>query len=258
MPDIGNYTETTKLVLAEAGKYFALLLFAVLSIRLWRRWAKTSAADKSSSLLLATAVTLIAAAIGYFSMCQSLGRLYSYYGMEAFRAGRLPQALSLFESSAKFWNGPDALGRKGVCLLMSEDSGQGLPLIEEAKARRKGTGTSFENFYEGLYYFNQGQRTNGVPLLEAASADQTYHWSVVKLFAVMELDGNHPDDAATLMKPFMAAEITEDDQAYIIASLKLADGEKTEAQAILNKFPQGDPSPMWKSRFEKLQARINN
>src|SRR5258706_1351723 len=200
MPDIGNYTENTTLVLGEAGKYFALLLFSVLAIRLWRRWTKTSPTDKAKSLLLACTATLAAAAIGYFSMCQSLGKLYSFYGMEAFRAGRLSQALSLFDASAKYWNSPDALGQHGVCLLMSGNAEPGLPLIEEAKARRKGTGTSFEEFYEGLYYYTHGERVKSVPLLQAASADQTYRWSVVKLFAVMELDGNHPESGAALMK----------------------------------------------------------
>ena len=56
----------------------------------------------------------------------------------------------------------------------------------------------------------------------------------------------------------MQAEVTESDQAYIIASLKLAEGKKAEAQVILNKFPVQDLTPMWKSRFEKLQAKINN
>jgi len=256
MPDIGNYTAQTTLVLGEAGKYFALLVFAVLAIRLWRRWTRTSAADKLKSLLLAFTATVIAAAIGYFSMCQSLGKLYSYYGMEAFHAGRLLQALSLFESSEKFWNSPDAQGQKGVCLLLSGNAPAGLPLIEAAKARRKGAGTPFENFYEGLYYFTQGQTAKSVPLLQAASADQTYSWSVVKIFAVMELEANHPEDAAALMKPFMAAEVTEMDQAFIVASLKLADGKKAEAQALLDKFATGDLSPMWKTRFEKLRAKI--
>ncbi len=50
MPDIGNYTETTGLVLAEAGKYFTLLLFSVLAIRLWRRWAGSPGANKSENL----------------------------------------------------------------------------------------------------------------------------------------------------------------------------------------------------------------
>ena len=76
-----------------------------------------------------------------------------------------------------------------------------------------------------------------MPLLEAASADETYRWSVIKLFAVMALDENRVADAAGLMKPFLQAEVTEIDQAYIMASLKLADGKKAEAQAILNKFP---------------------
>src|ERR1700690_1231005 len=92
MPDIGNYTETTRLVLGEAGKYFALLLFSVLAIRLWRRWTKSPVPNKFNHLLLAGTATVVAAAIGYFSMCQSLGKLYLYYGMSAFRENRLPQA----------------------------------------------------------------------------------------------------------------------------------------------------------------------
>jgi hypothetical protein len=258
MPDIGNYTETTTLVLGEAGKYFALLLFSVLAIRLWRRWTRSPVTNKFNNLLLAGAVTFAAVAIGYFSMCQSLGKLYSYYGMSAFRANRLPQAFTLFETSSKYWKSADALGQKGVCLLLSGNPDQGLQLIEEAKTRRKGRNVPFEEFYEGLYFFTRGQQSNSVPLLEAASADGTYHWSVVKLFAVMELDENRAADAAELMKPFIQAEVTESDQAYIIASLKLAEGKKAEAQVILNKFPLQDLSPMWKSRFEKLQAKINN
>lgn len=258
MPDIGNYTENTTLILGEAGKYFALLLFSVLAIRLWRRWVKTSPTDKAKGLLLACAATLIAVAIGYVSMCQSLGKLYSYYGMEAFHAGRLSQALALFETSGKFWNGADARGQKGVCLLMSGDSERGLPLIRSARAQRNGVGTSFENFYEGLYDYTHGERVKSVPLLQAASADPAYRWSVIKLFAVMELDGNHADSAAALMQPFLAAEVTEADQAFIVASLKLSEGKKTEAQALLDKFPTNELAPMWKSRFEKLRSQIQD
>jgi hypothetical protein len=258
MPDIGNYTETTTLILGEAGKYFALLLFSVLAIRLWSRWSRSPAASKFNNLLLAGAATLVAGAIGYFSMCQSLGKLYSYYGMSAFRANRLPQAFSLFEMSSKYGENADVLGQKGVCLLLSGNPARGLQLIEEAKTLRKGRGAPFEEFYAGLYFFTQGQRSNSVPLLKAASADETYHWSVIKLFAVMELDENRVADAAEQMKPFREAAITESDQAYIMASLKLADGKKAEAQAILNKFPLENLSPSWKSRFEKLQANIKN
>jgi outer membrane PBP1 activator LpoA protein len=131
-------------------------------------------------------------------------------------------------------------------------------LIEEAKTLRKGRTVPFEAFYEGLYYFARGQPSNALPLLEAASDDETYCWTVIKLFAVMELDENRVADAAGRMKPFREAEITEFDQAYIMASLKLADGKKAEARAILNQFPLEGLSPMWKSRFEKLQAKINN
>jgi hypothetical protein len=258
MPDIGNYTETTGLVLAEAGKYFTLLLFSVLAIRLWRRWAGSPGANKSGNLFLACAFTLVAVAIGYFSMRQSLGKLYSYYGMSAFHASRLPQALSLFETSSHYWKSADALGRQGVCLLLLGNADRGLPLIEGAKTLRQGRNDPFEAFYEGLYFFTRGQPGNSVPLLEMASADGDYSWSVVKLFAVMALDENRVADAAGQMKPYREAEVTESDQAYIVASLELAGGKKAEAQAILNKFPLQALSPMWKSRFEKLQAKINH
>lgn len=258
MPDIGNYTALTELVLAEASKYFACLLFSVLAIRLWRRWAKNPIANRFKNLLSAGAVSFIAVAIGYFSMRQSLGKLYSYYGMDAFHANRLPQAYALFETSSKYWKSADALGQKGVCLLLSGNPDRGLQLIGDARTMRKGHGTPFEDFYEGLYFFTKGQHSNSVPLLKTASADDTYRWSVVKIFAVMDLDENRVADAAELMKPFMQAEVTECDQAYIMISLKLADGKKAEAQAILNKFPSGELSPLWKSRFEKLEAEIHH
>jgi hypothetical protein len=173
MPDIGNYTETTTLVLGEAGKYFVLLLFSVLAIRLWRRWTRSPVKSKFNNLLLAGAATFAAVAIGYFSMCQSLGKLYSYYGMSAFRANRLPQACALFETSSKYWPNADASGRKGVCLLLLGNPDRGLQLIGEAKTLRQGHGAPFEEFYEGLYFFALGQRSNSVPLLAAAAADET-------------------------------------------------------------------------------------
>lgn len=258
MPDIQDYVETTKVILGETAKYFALLLFSVLAIRLWRRWSKSPAASRFNDLLLAGVVTVVAAVVGYVSLCQSLGKLYSHYGMNALRANRLPQAFTLFETSSKYWNSADVLGQKGVCFLLSGHPDQGLQLIGEAKALRRGHGTPLEDFYAGLYLFTLRQYSNSVPLLEAAAADGTYRWSVVKIFAVMDLDENRTAEAAGLMKPFLQAEITESDQAYIVAALKLADGKKAEAQAILNKFPPDDLSPMWKARFEKLQAEIHH
>jgi tetratricopeptide (TPR) repeat protein len=256
MPDIGNYTETATLVLGEACKYFVLLLFSVLAIRFWRRWTRSSAANKPNNLLLASATTVVAVAIGYFSMCQSLGKLYSHYGLEAFHAGRLPQALALFETSAKFWNAAEAIGEQGVCALLLGDPARGRQLIEKARTMRKGRSTTFEEFYGGLFYFTQGQASNAVPLLQAASTDPLYHWSVAKIFAVLELDAGHPENAAQQMKPFLETDVAEYDQAYIIASLKLAGGQTNEARALLEKFPVDGLSPAWKARFEKLSARL--
>jgi hypothetical protein len=258
MPDIGNYTERTELILGEAGKYFALLVFSILAIRLWRRWVNIPAADKLKNLPLAGTVTLAAIAIGYFSMCQSLGKLNLHYGMKAFGEDRLLPALSLFETSSKYWKSADATGAEGVCLLLLGKPDAGIQRIENAKSMRDGSSTPFENFYEGLYFFKQGERTNAVPLLQAAWMDETYRWSVTKLFSIMLLDENRAADAAEWMKPFMQADITETDQAYILASLKLADGNKSEARAILGKFPseEEDQSIVGKARFEKLRAQL--
>lgn len=260
MPDIGNYTEATELILGEAGKYFALLVFSVLAIRLWRRWAKISATDKLHHLLLAGAATLMAVAIGYFSMCQSLGKLYSHYGMNAFEQGRLLQAFSLFETYSEYWKSADATGAGGVCLLLLGKPDPGIQQIEKAKSMREGHNSTFEAFYEGLYFFKQGERTNAVPLLQAAATDETYRWSATKFFAIMLLDENRPADAADWMKPFMEADVTEVDQAYIIASLKLAAGDKTGARTLLDKFPteEENQSLVGKARFEKLREQLGN
>jgi hypothetical protein len=257
MPDIGNYTATATLVLGEAGKYFVLLLFSVLAIRLWRWWAKSSGSNRIKCLILAGVVTGMAVTTGYFSMCHSLGKLYAYYGMSAFRENRLPQASALFALSLQYWKNADALGQNGVCLLLSGQPDRGLALLSQAKSLRQGNGAPFEDFYEGLYFFTQGQPGNSAPLLAAASADATYRWSAIKLLAVMELEANRPAEAARLMQPFMQADVTESDQAYVIAALKLAAGRKAEALAVLDKIPAPALTPMWQMKFEKLRAEIN-
>jgi hypothetical protein len=123
---------------------------------------------------------------------------------------------------------------------------------------RNGNGTPFENFYEGLYRFNQGDVGAAVPLLQAAAGDDIYRWSVIKIFAVMELDQNQTADVAEQMRPFMQAEVTEFDQAYIMAALALADGKTSEARALLDKFSQAGLSPAWQDRFAKLRGRLQH
>jgi tetratricopeptide (TPR) repeat protein len=259
MPDIGSYTEKMQLFLCEASKYFALLLFCILAIRLWRRWTKVSAAHNANGLLWAVAATVLAVVIGYCSVRQSLASLYSYYGMQAFRAVRLTQALSLFDMAEKNWRDADTLGQKGVCLLLLGDVDNGLAMISQARAMRKGRGTPFEDFYEGLYHFTKGETHMAVPLLQASTADDIYRWSVIKIFAVMELDQNRVADVAEQMKPFMQADVTELDQAYIMASLKLAAGQKAEAQALVDKFAATNNLPaLWQGRFEKLRKQLKN
>src|SRR5690242_12450212 len=137
MPDISAYTADMRFVLAEAGKYFALLVFSVLAIRLWRRWMKVLAARNLNGLLCAVASTILAVVVGYVSICQSLNSLYSHYGMKAFRSGRLPQALSLFDTAEHNWRNADAVGQRGVCLLLLGKPDKGLALIEQARTMRK-------------------------------------------------------------------------------------------------------------------------
>ena len=71
MPDIGNYTETTRLVLGEAGKYFTLLLFSVLAIRLWRRWAEVPAQTNRKISFWPGAFTLTAAPSDIFQCAKA-------------------------------------------------------------------------------------------------------------------------------------------------------------------------------------------
>lgn len=256
MPDITSYTEDTKLILAEGGKFFALLVFSVLAVRLWRRVAKVAASRNAGGFLAAGVATGLAVAIGYFSMCQSLGAMYCRYGKLAFQRGRLPQALALFEDAGKCWNSADALGGQGVCHLVAGDSATGLALIAEARLRRHGAETPFEDFYEGIYRFDKGDMQAAVPLLESASGDYAYRWSVIKLFTVMALDENHTAHAAEKMKPFMGAEVTEFDQAYIVASLELAEGRKAEARQLLDKFSTTALTPAWRKRYAILREKL--
>ena len=258
MPDIGNYTAGVQAVLGEAGKYFGLLVVCVLTLRLWKRWAKIASARNIGGLLWAVTVTLCAVAIGWVSLRHSLGSLYSHYGRRAFHDGHLPAALSLFATAEKNWRSADTLGQCGVCLLLLGRAGQGLELISQARSLRGGSGTPFENFYEGLYRFAQGDVRAAAPLLQAAAADDLYRWSVIKIFAVMELDENRVADVAGQMKPFLQAEVSEFDQAYIMAALDLAGGRKTEARALLDKFPGAGLSPAWQGRYQKLRSQLQD
>ena len=255
--DIGIYTENVTLTLIEAGKYFILLVFCVLAIRLWRRWARTSASKDIAGFFCALVATLLAAVIGYFSMRQSLGSMYSYYGMKAFRAGLVPQALSLFQIADDRWHTAETTGQKGVCLMLLGDPDRGRALIAQARILRQGD-SQFEDFYEGVFLFIKDDVDHAAPLLEAASGSDEYHWSVIKIFAVINLDANRQADAVRLMQPFMQVAVTEPDQAYVLAALQQAAGKKDEARALLDQFPMANPSPKWQNRYAKLRAQLGN
>ena len=169
MPSIHDYAEWVKLLLSEFAKYFALLLFVVLAIRLWKRLPKLSGGNRRGNFFLACLATMLAFAIGYFSICHSISKVYLYYGMRAFHSYKLGPALSLFETSLKYRESADALGGKGICQLWSGDVAEGIQSLDKAKALRKGKGTPFENYYKGLYYFYLDDLTNAVPLLEVSS-----------------------------------------------------------------------------------------
>ena len=258
MRDINNYAANMRLFLGEAGKYFLLLIVCILALRLWRRWGRVATAKNSAGLFLAVAFTILAVGLGYTFMRQSLSSLYSYYGTKAFRDGRLPQALNLFETADRDWRSASTLGQCGVCLLLLGEADKGRTLIAQARTMRNGKGVPFEDFYEGLYFFTKGDVNAAVPLLQASATDDTYRWSVIKIFAVMELDANRVADAAEQMKPFMQTDVTEFDQAYIVASLKVAEGKKAEAKALLDKFPTTGLSPAWQDRFERLRNQLHD
>jgi len=258
MPGIGDYIALSKLVLVESGKYFSLLLFSVLAIRLWRNGLKGHGAVRGKNIVLASVVSALACAIGWYSIHSSMGKLYSHYAMKAFDNGRLEQAYSLFVTSSGFWPGAGAVGGQGVCLLMLGRTDAGEAMLQKANTLRGGRSSTFEQFYNGLYYFMHNEPQKALPLLEGASADGLYQWNVIKFIAVMQLDANHPEDAVALMKPYLQAGVTENDQAYVIASLKLAAGDKAAAQALVNAYYSTNLPAFWKSRFDKLQAQINS
>jgi len=256
--NMGDFTEFAKLFLGEAAKYVLLLLFAILAIRLWRRSVKLSGENRRINSLFAAAASVIACIVGYFSFCHSMGRLYSHYGMQAFLEGRPATALLLFSKSSQFWNSADTLGNEGVCLLWTGQPDAGIHLLDQARTAPSGKNSAFQDYYEGLYYLYNGQTNDAIPLLETASGNAAYHWSVVKLFATLQLDWNHPPEAEKLMEPFKNVPVMEMDQAYVMASLYLAEGKKTEAQQLWKQFTATNLPPFWQSRFDKLGTKIQN
>ncbi|HUA65191.1 MAG TPA: hypothetical protein VME24_05040 [Alphaproteobacteria bacterium] len=253
--NIWDYTQGLTVVLSEAGKYFLLLLLVVLAVRLWRRLSHLSGPNRQKMLLFASVASILAAVVGYFSISNSLGRLYFYYGTRAVNAGNFGSALLLFQTSAKDWKTPDALGREGVCMLWNGMTNQGMALISEAANMRKSQST-FEDYYEGLYFFNQNQWDTAAPLLASASDDVQFRGNAVKLVSVIELEKGNPQKADQLMQPFAAAEVTDYCQAYIMASLDLWKSNRTEAATLAQKYNPSDLPPFWKSRFQKLDAQL--
>jgi hypothetical protein len=256
MPAIGDYFHLTGVFLQEAGKYFALLLFAVLATRLWRRALKMPRGRAGKDCLLAAIISALAFCIGYFSICHSMSRMYSYFGKTALYSYRLEPALTLFQTSYGYWKNADALGGEGLSLLWLGHEREGLSLLEKARAMRNGKASSFLNFYQGSYFFYHDDVTNAVPLLEQASTDPAYSWDVIKIFSTMELDRDQPAEAARLMQPYLQAVVTDFDQAYIVASLKLSEGKTNEALVLTDEFLTNSPPPFWETRLEKLRAKI--
>jgi hypothetical protein len=253
--NIWDYTQGLTVLLSEAGKYFLLLLLVVLAVRLWRQLPQLSGPNRQKMLLFASVASLLAVVVGYYSICNSLGRLYFYYGTRAVNAGNFGSALLLFQTSAKNWETPDALGREGVCMLWNGMTNQGKALLSEAGKSRAGP-SSFEDYYEGLYFFNQNQWDSAAPLLASASSDVQYRWNTVKLVSVIELEKGNPQKAEELMQPFATAEVTDYGQAYVMASLDLWKTNRAGATALAEKYNPADLPPFWKSRFQKLDAQL--
>jgi hypothetical protein len=258
VPSIHSYVDLVKLILSESAKYFALLVLVVLAVRFWRRLPRLSGTAWRGNFLLACLVTLLSAGVGHVSFCHSMSLMYWHFGLEAFHNSRIDPAFSLFDTSWQYRKNADALGGKGVCLLVSGRADAGLAFLDAAKAMRHGRGTPFEDFYQGWYYFYANDPTNAVPPLEAASADLDYTWEVTKFFAVIQLDRNQPQEAARLMQPYLQAQVSEPDHAYIMARLNLANGRKAGAQALVDRFSTAEMAPFWRARFEQLKAALQN
>ena len=58
------------------------------------------------------------------------------------------------------------------------------------------------------------------------------------------------------MQPYLKAEVTEADQAYIIATLQRLDGRTAEARRLANRFLAGGLTPYWQARLEQFKASL--
>jgi hypothetical protein len=258
MLNIYDYTANTLVILTEGGKYFVVLVLCILSIRLWRRWIRVSSARNACGLIIACVATCLAAIAGYLSLRMSNAAADYYFGMQAFDAGRLPQAGALFATSQQKWQNGDTLGRLGVCLLLLGETNQGIAMLDHARAMRHGKGTPFEFIYEGEYDFTQGNTNAALKFLRAAAKDPAYTWSATKTIAVIELDANQVAAATEDMKPYLSRDVTDFCQAYVLASLKLADGKKDTARALLDKFPSASLTSEWQKRYDQLRLRLQD
>ncbi|MGH8022274.1 MAG: hypothetical protein ACRED1_01740 [Limisphaerales bacterium] len=253
--DISSYAGILNAVLVEAAKYLALLFLVVLALRLWRQIARSSGTNRQKMRWFAIVASILAAGVGYYSLCNSLGRLYLHYGVKAVNAGSIASALRLFQTSAENWKSSDALGGEGICALWTGETRRGLDLLSQAAKMRKRQ-SAFEQYYEGLYFFYHNQWDTAAPLLSSAAVETPYRWNAIKLIAAIELEKGSPEKADQLMAPFAAADVTDYDQAYVVASLDLWKGQKQEARTLAEKYDPAALPPFWSSRFQKLDAQL--
>lgn len=255
MPNIGEFTHLAGVLLWEGGKYLIVLVLLVVSLRLWRIVFRQSPGKKWASLGLACAFSAACAGATWVSMQHSLGRLYYYYGVKTFRTGDTVSAGLLFETSAKHWKFADAVGRRGICLLLTDRNSEGERLLEQAKSMRQGEISTFEAFYAGFAYFFHNKSQQAISFLQASTIDPDYKWAAVKLLATIKVDEGKPQEARELLAPYDKFGVADCEHAYVVASLDLIDGKQSEARALLDRFPTNNLTGFWKAKFEKLRLK---
>ena len=255
MISMHDFQTGTEIFLVEGAKVIVVLVLGLLSGRLWAFGRKAGSPVGRSFLAAAAFFAGMTVLVGYVGVRHSLGKLYLHFGEVAMEEeGNLAGAANLFALADSHWSSARTKGKLGVALLLLNQEGPGRQLLRKAQALR-GYNSPFEQFFEGLCFFLQGNLQQAIPLLEAASDHHFYRIRVVKIFCIIQIDQGDMARVKELFQPYEALPVDGSDHALIRIALHLHQKEPEAARALFRKHYRPDLPPMWRSRFQKLGER---
>lgn len=248
---------------ALLGVLFPSLLASILARIAWREYRRTGSSRPGNGRrpLGYALAALAAAGIGLFSLSalvhQTVARIYRSQADFAMSEGRADAARSLYLDSLDWSENLEVRDQLARSLMANREVREAHAVIYDTIRRRNGKATPMENYLLGSYAFFAGNPASAVAWLEPVADHLELGWDARLLLASLYLDQNRFRDARTLFQPFLGIAATRPDHAYALARLALEDGNASEAQALLERFPENTLPEFWRGRFSALRQQLS-